>query len=170
MNVRDGDPGGDYVARVAAAVTPLFELPAAPERSCLPHDKGSARVRLAVADLIAFAAASDLAESRRFYEDTLGLPLVSDEAPIACVFDANGTMLRVTAVPEVASAGYTALGWIVADIETTIGDLVGRGVGFLRFDGMDQDDIGIWTAPSGDRIAWFADPASNVLSLTQPRT
>jgi len=55
----------------------------------------------------------------------------------------------------------------VADIAATVRDLTGRGVVFLRYDGMDQDENGIWTTPGGDKVAWFADPDGNVLSLTQ---
>jgi hypothetical protein len=67
-------------------------------------------------DLIAFTGATDLGRARAFYEQTLGLPLVSQDN-FACTFDANGTMLRVTAVPHVSRPGYTVLGWRVRDIE-----------------------------------------------------
>jgi catechol 2,3-dioxygenase-like lactoylglutathione lyase family enzyme len=117
-------------------------------------------------DLIAFVAAADLDRARAFYEGVLGLP-VTVHSDFACVFDANGTMLRVTAVPAVARPGYTVLGWRVTDITTVARDLVARGVTFLRFDGMNQDEDGIWTTPGGDRVAWFADPDGNTLSLTQ---
>ena len=76
-------------------------------------------------------------------------------------------MLRVTAVPEVCRTGYTVLGWRVTDITSAVRGLAGRGVVFLRYDGMDQDSDGVWTTPGGDRVAWFADPDGNVLSLTQ---
>jgi hypothetical protein len=46
-------------------------------------------------------------------------------------------------------------------------ELTGRGITFVRYAGMEQDDLGIWTTPGGDRIAWFTDPDGNVLSLTQ---
>ena len=121
---------------------------------------------LDAADLIAFAATTDLNRARVFYEQVLGLP-VTEQTDLACVFDANGTMLRVTAVPEVARAGYTVLGWRVADITAAARELSARGVRFLRFDGMDQDADGVWTSPGGARIAWFADPDGNMLSLTQ---
>jgi len=121
---------------------------------------------LDTADLVAFAATTDLDRARVFYEQVLGLP-VTEQTDLACVFDANGTMLRVTAVPEVARAGYTVLGWLVADITAAVRELSARGVTFLRFDGMDQDADGVWTSPGGARIAWFADPDGNTLSLTQ---
>ena len=74
---------------------------------------------LTTSDLIAFAPTSDLARARSFYETVLGLPVVTENA-YACVLDAHGTMLRVTAVPEVAHPGYTVLGWRVTDIGGTV--------------------------------------------------
>ena len=117
-------------------------------------------------DLIAFVSATSLSRARAFYGQTLGLPVVG-HTDFACVFDANGTMLRVTAVSEVSRTGYTVLGWRVADIAAAVRDLRAQGVVFVRYDGMDQDEHGIWTAPGGDRVAWFADPDGNILSLTQ---
>jgi predicted enzyme related to lactoylglutathione lyase len=64
-------------------------------------------------------------------------------------------------------APYTVLGWTVADIEAAVDELAGRGVTFNRYDGMGQDDRGIWTAPGGARIAWFKDPDGNTLSVSQ---
>ena len=121
---------------------------------------------LAASDVIAFVAATDLARSRLFYEQTLGLR-VTGENEFACVFDAHGTMLRVTAVPAVSPALYTVLGWRVTDIDAAARDLAARGVVFIRYDSMDQDSAGIWTTPAGDRVAWFPDPDGNILSLTQ---
>ncbi len=121
---------------------------------------------LGSSDVIAFAAATDLARSRLFYEQTLGLRVTS-ENEFACVFDAHGTMLRVTAVPAVSPAVYTVLGWRVADIGAAARDLAARGVVFIRYDSMNQDSAGIWTTPGGDQVAWFPDPDGNILSLTQ---
>jgi catechol 2,3-dioxygenase-like lactoylglutathione lyase family enzyme len=123
---------------------------------------------LGSSDVIAFAAAADLRRARVFYEQTLGLLMV-EQNDFACVFDANGTMLRITAVPEVSRTGYTVLGWRVPDIAAAVRGLTARGVVFMRYDGMDQDDIGVWTTPGGEKVAWFADPDGNVLSLTQFR-
>jgi catechol 2,3-dioxygenase-like lactoylglutathione lyase family enzyme len=121
---------------------------------------------LATSDVIAFAATTDLAKARAFYEATLGLPVV-DENAYACVFDAHGTMLRITAVAEVAQPGYTVLGWRVTDISETVAHLESLDVVFARYDGIEQDAQGVWTTPNGDRIAWFTDPDGNVLSLTE---
>jgi catechol 2,3-dioxygenase-like lactoylglutathione lyase family enzyme len=121
---------------------------------------------LTTSDVIAFSSTTDLARARTFYEGVLGLPVV-DENAYACVFDANGTMLRVTAVAQVAQPGYTVLGWSVTDIADIVTELEARGVTFARYDGMEQDAQGIWSTAHGDRIAWFADLDGNVLSLTQ---
>lgn len=114
-------------------------------------------------DLIAFVGTADQARSRAFYEGVLGLT-VTDESDFATVYDANGTMLRVTTVREVSPRPYTVLGWMVADIEAALADL---GVELLRYEGIDQDERGVWTAPGGIRVAWFRDPDGNVLSLSQ---
>ena len=116
--------------------------------------------------IVAFVAATDLDRARAFYEQVLGLP-VAEHNDFACVLDANGTMLRITATPEVRQAGYTVLGWRVSDITAAVRGLAARGVVFLRYDGMDQDSDGVWTTPGGDKVAWFGDPDGNVLSLTQ---
>lgn len=116
--------------------------------------------------LIGFVGVSDLDRARRFYGDTLGLP-ITDESPFALVADANGTMLRLTAVEQPAAAPYTVLGWDVADIGSMIDQLTARGVQFTRYEGMVQDERGIWTAPGGAKIAWLLDPDGNNLSLTE---
>jgi catechol 2,3-dioxygenase-like lactoylglutathione lyase family enzyme len=117
-------------------------------------------------DVVAFAAATDLYRARAFYEQTLGL-LVIEQNDFACVVDANGTMLRVTAVPEVSHAGYTVLGWRVTDIDATVQGLAAKGVVFKRYEGMNQNENGVWTTPGGEKVAWFTDPDGNTLSLTQ---
>jgi catechol 2,3-dioxygenase-like lactoylglutathione lyase family enzyme len=80
--------------------------------------------------IVAFAAATDLQRARAFYEQVLGLP-VAEQDDFACVLDANGTMLRITAVPEFRQAGYAVLGWRVTDIAATVRELAARGVVFL---------------------------------------
>jgi catechol 2,3-dioxygenase-like lactoylglutathione lyase family enzyme len=82
-------------------------------------------------DIIAFVSTTDLARARRFHERTLGLRFI-EQSEVACVIDANGTMLRITAVPEVAHAGYTVLGWTVADIELAVRRLADNGVQCTR--------------------------------------
>ena len=119
-------------------------------------------------DLVAFVPTTDIERARRFYSETLGLTLV-EENPAACVFDAHGTMLRLTPVQNMEPAPYTVVGWAVTDIAATVRHLNDQNVLFLRFDGMQQDDLGIWETPGGDLVAWFNDPTGNTLSLTQFR-
>ena len=121
---------------------------------------------LAGAPLIAFVSATDADRARRFFRDVLGLSLVS-ESPFALEFDCAGTMLRVTLVDKMAPAPYTVLGWQVNDIATMVQSLAEAGVKLERYDGMAQSDDGIWSAPSGARVAWFKDPDGNVLSISQ---
>jgi len=117
--------------------------------------------------LVAFAPTTDPTKARAFYEGILGLHLVAHEKPFALVFDANGTMLRVTTVHELKPQQFTILGWQVADIEATVDRLAAAGVDFNRYKGMnDTDPRGIWNSPSGARVAWFKDPDGNVLSVT----
>jgi hypothetical protein len=89
------------------------------------------------------------------------------EDQFALVFEVNGTMLRIQKVDQVNPHGYTALGWKVADIKKEVDVLSKRGVKFNRYEGMNQDENGIWTAPSKAKIAWFPDPDGNILSLTE---
>ena len=118
--------------------------------------------------LIAFVATRDAERAKKFYRDTLGLTLVSDETPFALVFDAHGTMLRVTPVKELAPAVYTVLGWQVPDIYAAAKALQKAGVQFERYDGVPQDELGVWTAPGGAaRVAWFKDPDGNTLGISQ---
>ena len=117
-------------------------------------------------NIIAFLATADGRRARTFYQSIVGLRLVDDD-PFALVFAANGVMVRIQKVETVAPAAYTALGWTVADIRATIQSLRAKGVELERYGGLDQDDLGVWTSPSGARIAWFRDPDGHILSLTQ---
>jgi catechol 2,3-dioxygenase-like lactoylglutathione lyase family enzyme len=120
---------------------------------------------------MAFVGVRDPERAKTFYRDTLGLEFVNEQLPFALVFNAHGIMLRVSIVQEVAAAPYTVLGWEVPDIAAAVKELAGAGVEFERYDeryeNMKQDKLGIWTSPSGARIAWFKDPDGNLLSLTQ---
>ncbi len=117
-------------------------------------------------DIVAFVATRDTNRAKAFYGDILGLRFVSEDR-FAVVFDANGTMLRVTAVPDLTPATYTVLGWRVTDIAATVEELLQAGVRFERYGGMNQDSLGIWTSPSGARVVWFKDPDGNTLSVTE---
>ncbi|MBM3673563.1 MAG: VOC family protein [Actinobacteria bacterium] len=117
---------------------------------------------------VAFVPVSELSRARDFYERVLGLTVVvSDERAVQ--LDAHGTRIRLTAVPDLEPRPFTVLGWEVVDAEETARALAGAGVETLRFDWFDQDALGVWSAPSGDQVAWFADPDGNVLSITEAR-
>jgi catechol 2,3-dioxygenase-like lactoylglutathione lyase family enzyme len=118
------------------------------------------------AKLCAFVPTKDAERARAFYQQTLGLHFVRDD-DFALVFDLTDTMLRVVRVHELTPAPFTILGWNVDDIARTAAALGERGVKLERFPGMSQDAHGIWTAPSGDKVAWFKDPDGNVLSIAQ---
>lgn len=117
--------------------------------------------------VVTFVATKDAAKARAFYEQTLGLRFVED-SPFALVFDFQGTMLRVQKVKDLTPAQFTVLGWEVPDIAASVKALTAKGVSFMRIGGgFPQDDLGIWAAPGGAKIAWFKDPDGNTLSLTQ---
>lgn len=120
-------------------------------------------------DVIAFVPTRDPEKARAFYEGVLGLEFVSED-PFALVFNANGVMIRIANVSSVSDfkpASFTILGWHVPSVETTVTDLGAKGVAVERFPWMEQSETGIWTSPSGAKIAWFKDPDGNVLSVTE---
>jgi catechol 2,3-dioxygenase-like lactoylglutathione lyase family enzyme len=101
-----------------------------------------------------------------FYRDRLGLTFLRDDG-FALVFDLNGVMLRIGKVPQFTPAPNTVLGWESRDIASAVDGLAQNGVVFERYPNMVQDDRGIQTFPTGDKVAWFKDPDGNVLSLSQ---
>lgn len=126
--------------------------------------------KLAKYSIVAFVSIVDVARAKEFYRDTLGLTLVSEEPPFALVFDAHGIMLRLAMVKKVPPAHGTVLGWSVPDIAGAVQELTSAGVRFERYPNMPQDDLGIWTAPGGAKVAWFQDPDGNILSLSEHPT
>jgi catechol 2,3-dioxygenase-like lactoylglutathione lyase family enzyme len=118
--------------------------------------------------IIGFVTIFNVERAKSFYRDTLGLRLVSEESPFAVVFDAHGTMLRLAISPQAVKPGQgTVLGWQVSDIEAVVRELAGRGVVFEHYAFLKPDELGIWTAPTGAKIAWFKDPDGNVLSVSE---
>ncbi len=117
--------------------------------------------------IVALVPITDGDKAKSFYVDKLGLKFLSDDG-FAIVVDANGNMVRLTKMKEAKPQPFTVLGWETADIAGDIQELHGKGVSFERFpDHMKQDELGIWTAPDGTKVAWFKDPDGNILSLSQ---
>jgi catechol 2,3-dioxygenase-like lactoylglutathione lyase family enzyme len=118
-------------------------------------------------NIIGFVSIVDVARAKEFYRDTLGLRLVSEEPPFALVFEANGIMLRLGMAKELPPAHGTVLGWQVPEIASVVKSLGQAGVRFEIYEGMNQDALGIWSSPSGAKVAWFKDPDGNILSVSE---
>ena len=115
---------------------------------------------------VGFLPSLDLDRSQEFFAGRLRLQLV-DRSSFACVFDCAGSTLRVTRVDDFRPQPFTVFGWVVDDVRAMVRELVAAGIPMRRFDGLDQDDAGVWSTPTGDLVAWFEDPDRNVLSLTE---
>jgi catechol 2,3-dioxygenase-like lactoylglutathione lyase family enzyme len=111
-------------------------------------------------------AAPDLTEARAFYEGTLGLR-VTEEHDLLTLHLAGGRDTLVYPKPDHVPATYTILNFPVDDVEAAVDELQTRGVEVERYDGFDQDEKGISRAPDGPAIAWFTDPAGNILSVLE---
>jgi predicted enzyme related to lactoylglutathione lyase len=111
-------------------------------------------------------AVDDLAAAKQFYGEVLGLD-VDEEYGLLNLHLAGGRDTLVYPKPDHQPASYTILNFPVADIDTAVDELTGRGVTFSRYDGFDQDDKGIARTGDGPPIAWFTDPAGNILSVLE---
>lgn len=119
---------------------------------------------------VAFVASCRPHAALAFYRDVLRLRLV-EETPFAIVFDAFGTTLRVQKANEVKPAPFTVFGLaldpeIVGALRAEVGRLNALGIEGVRYPHFDQDELGIWKAPSGIEVFWFHDPDGNLLSLS----
>jgi catechol 2,3-dioxygenase-like lactoylglutathione lyase family enzyme len=119
------------------------------------------------AQLVAFVMTTDAARARPFYEDILGLRFISED-DFALAMDAHGITIRITKMKTWVPMPHTVVGFEVPDVEADVRALADRGVQTERYGFLDQDELGIWSAPGGRaRIAWFKDPDGNVLSFSQ---
>ena len=116
--------------------------------------------------LKAFIPTINPVKAKKFYMEALGLNLLNEDN-YALEFDANGTRLRITTVDKLIPHPFTILGWDVDDIEDSVKSLSSGGTIFEKYEFLEQDSFGIWTAPGGTRVAWFKDPDGNLLSLSQ---
>jgi len=121
---------------------------------------------LGTTDIVAMVPTTDTTKARAFYERVLGLTFVREDG-FALVLSANGIMIRVVKAQKFTPVQYTILGWQVKEIEKVVACLQQQGVLFERFGFFKQDELGIWTAPNGDKVAWFKDPDGNTLSVSE---
>jgi catechol 2,3-dioxygenase-like lactoylglutathione lyase family enzyme len=108
---------------------------------------------------------TDVAKAREFYGDTLGLK-TSEENGLLTLHLAGDRDVIVYPKPNHTPASFTILNFPVDDIDKAVEELTSRGVRFERYDGLEQDEKGIHRT-GGPLIAWFTDPAGNVLSVLQ---
>jgi catechol 2,3-dioxygenase-like lactoylglutathione lyase family enzyme len=116
--------------------------------------------------MVGFVLTKDSKRARRFYEEVLGFNFVSQD-PFALVMATDLNQIRISEVKDTVAPPHTILGWEVRDIEKVAAWLTERGARFERYPWAKQDDLGIWVAPGGDKVAWFKDPDGNVLSVSQ---
>jgi len=113
-------------------------------------------------------AVPDIAEAKDFYGTTLGMRVSDGPMGLLTLHPAGGRDIMVYPKPDHIPASYTILNFPVDDIDAAVDELASRGVEFLRYDGFEQDDKGI-ARGDGPDIAWFTDPAGNILAvLTVP--
>jgi predicted enzyme related to lactoylglutathione lyase len=112
-------------------------------------------------------AVDDIEKAREFYGETLSLDVsVLDEENRLLQLDLGGDRpVLIYAKPDFTPATYTILNFPVDDVEKTVDELTARGVEFERYDGFEQDEKGIARDGGGPTIAWFTDPAGNILSV-----
>jgi predicted enzyme related to lactoylglutathione lyase len=108
----------------------------------------------------------DIGVARRFYGETLGLDVTDQMAGIGLSLATGGSVFLYPK-PNHQPANFTVLNFPVDDIDAAVDDLAAKGVAMERYDAFDQDERGIGSPGGGPRIAWFTDPAGNILSVIQ---
>jgi len=121
---------------------------------------------LALGKMVGFVPTTDYDKSRAFYEGKLGFDFVSLDQ-YALVMNAGGQKIRIAKVPNFTPLQGTILGWEVQDIQAVATWLRDRGLTLEKYPFAQDRELGIWTAPSGDKVAWFKDPDGNILGISQ---
>ena len=116
--------------------------------------------------MVGFVPIRDYDKARAFYEGKLGFDFVSLDQ-YALVMGVGGHKIRMTKLPNFTPLQGTILGWEVDDIQSTAAWLRDRGVNVEKYPFVQDRELGIWTTPNGDKVAWFKDPDGNILSVTQ---
>lgn len=122
---------------------------------------------LATCNAYSGIAVNDMQKAREFYDETLGLR-TSEEYDLMWLHLAGDRDTLIYEQPNATPASYTVLNFEVSDIDETVGALAARGVRFERYDGVEQDENGVFRE-EGPYIAWFKDPAGNLLSVLQEK-
>lgn len=114
-------------------------------------------------------AVDDLSAAQTFYADTLGIAVEEQMDGMLLELQLAGgeRPVLVYAKPDHEPATFTILNFPVADLDATVDELARRGVTFERYDGFEQDDRGVARGDDGPPIAWFTDPAGNILSVLE---
>jgi catechol 2,3-dioxygenase-like lactoylglutathione lyase family enzyme len=122
---------------------------------------------LASATPVAFVQVTDRDRGIAFYRDTLGMAHESAD-DFGDFFTFGRARMRLTALPDWKPSGHPMIGWDVDDIDAAVAALMAKGIVMTIYDGMGQDENGIWTPPDGRaKVAFFNDPDGNCLSLAQ---
>ena len=114
-------------------------------------------------------AVDDIQKARDFYRDTLGLKVNEGDMGLLTLHIAGDRDTIIYPKPDFTPATYTILNFPVDDIDQAVDELSGRGVSFEKYDGFEQDEKGVARGDEGPDIAWFKDPAGNILSVLQDR-
>jgi len=121
---------------------------------------------LAAGKMVGFVPTKDYDKARAFYEGKLEFEFVSLDQ-YALVMSVGGHRIRIAKVPNFTPLQGTILGWEVNNIETVVIWLGDRGVPSEKYPFVQDRELGIWTTPNGDKVAWFKDPDGNILSVSQ---
>ena len=112
-------------------------------------------------------AVDDVDKARVFYSETLGIETTAEEMGLLTLHLAGDRPTMIYPKPDFTPATYTILNFPVDDVDAAVDELASRGVEFLRYDGFEQDERGVSRMEGGPPIAWFTDPAGNILAVME---
>jgi predicted enzyme related to lactoylglutathione lyase len=112
-------------------------------------------------------AVDDVDKARTFYSETLGIETTAEEMGLLTLHLAGDRPTMIYPKPDFTPATYTILNFPVDDVDAAVDELASRGVEFLRYDGFEQDERGVSRMEGGPPIAWFTDPAGNILAVME---
>ena len=158
------------VFAVAAAVVAAVFLRSGPVRrdgsACHGRNRNGGGLMLKESKAFSTFAVDDVPKAKQFYGETLGLD-VKDEMDGLALQLAGGSSVFIYPKPDHTPATFTVLNFPVDDVEQAVDRLTAAGVAFEQYEGFDQDEKGIARIEEGPAIAWFTDPAGNILSVLE---